>query len=184
MMMTRMELHAVIKRALGGTLAEEIVYGDIANGATSDLDTANRIARSMVTELGMSRLGRIFHRENSDSPFLAGGGFGGGRNYSEQTAREIDLEVRQLISDAVSEVLDILNSRRAALDALAERLFEKETIDGEEVRAIIEAHYPGPKLVPGTLAAHPTPAHSAAAHPAIRPATTAADDVRLADGAG
>jgi hypothetical protein len=61
-----------------------------------------------------------------------------------------------MIDDGVRDVLELLQSRRAALDALAERLFEKETIDGAEVRTLIEAHYPGPKLVPGTQAINPT----------------------------
>ena len=105
----------------------------------------------------MSRLGRIFHNEGTENPFLPGSGFMGSRNYSEETAREIDLEVRKIIDDGVRDVLELLHSRRAALDALAERLFEKETIDGAEVRTIIESHYPGPKLVPGTQAIHPAP---------------------------
>jgi hypothetical protein len=74
-----------------------------------------------------------------------------GGQFSEQTAREIDVEVKRIIDEGVSDVRDLLQNRRAALDALAKRLVEKEVIDGSEVRAIIEAHYPGPKLVPGTL---------------------------------
>ena len=76
---------------------------------------------------------------------------------SEETAREIDLEVRRIIDDAVGEVREILLSRRAALDALARTLVEKEVIDGTDVRAIIEANCPGPKLVPGTLPIVPVP---------------------------
>lgn len=149
-MKTKSELESSIRVCLGGTLAEEIVYGDIANGATSDLNRANHIARVMITKFGMSRLGRIFHSEGEENPFLPGSGFVGSRNYSEETAREIDLEVRRLVDDGVRDVLELLGNRRLALDALAERLFEKETIEGEEVRAIIEAHCPGPKLAPGT----------------------------------
>ena len=63
---------AKIKVALGGTLAEELIYGEIASGATSDLNMANRIARAMVTQLGMSRMGRIYIRESNENPFLAG----------------------------------------------------------------------------------------------------------------
>ncbi len=157
LMKTKSELEASIRVSLGGTIAEEIVYVDIGNGATSDLTNANGVARVMVTKYGMSRLGRIYHDEGTENPFLPGSGFMGSRNYSEETAREIDIEVRKIIDDGVRDVLELLHSRRAALDALAERLFEKETIDGAEVRAIIEAHYPGPKLVPGTQAIHPAP---------------------------
>ena len=152
---TRSELEANIKVALGGTIAEEIVFGDISNGATSDLDFANRYARAMVTQFGMSRLGRVFFREGTENPFLAGSGFSSGKTYSEQTAREIDQETRKIIDDGVADVHELLAARQAALIALAERLIDKETIDGAEVRAIIEAHYPGPKLVPGTVAITP-----------------------------
>jgi cell division protease FtsH len=105
----------------------------------------------MVKAFGMSRLGRIFYREQQENPFLRGSAFSEGERHSEQTAREIDLEVRRIIDQAVAEVRELLQSRRAALDALAKKLVEKEVIDGAEVHAIIEAHYPGPKLVPGTL---------------------------------
>lgn len=155
LMKTKTEFEASIRVALGGTLAEEIIYGDIANGATSDLNACNHYARMMVTKFGMSRLGRIYHSEGQENPFLPGSGFVGSRDHSEETAREIDLEIRKIVDDGVTEVRDLLKSRKAALVALAERLFEKETIDGAEVRAIIESHYPGPKLVPGTLAITP-----------------------------
>ena len=154
-MQTRSELDSEIRCALGGTLAEEIVYGEIANGATSDLNRANHLARRMVKEFGMSRLGRIFYREHQENPFLAGSGIFEGERFSEQTAREIDLEVKRIIDEGVFDVRDLLQNRRAALDALAKRLVEKEVIDGSEVRAIIETHYPGPKLVPGTLPVAP-----------------------------
>jgi cell division protease FtsH len=150
-MQTKSELESQIKVSLGGTLAEEIIYGEIANGATSDLEKANRIARFMVKAFGMSRLGRIYYREQQENPFLAGSGMFEGDHYSEQTAREIDLEVKRIIDEGVGEVREILSNRRAALDALAKRLVEKEVIDGADVRALIESHYPGPKLVPGTL---------------------------------
>ncbi len=157
LMKTKCELEASIRVSLGGTIAEELVYVDIGNGATSDLINANGTARVMVIHFGMSRLGRIYHNEGSENPFLPGSGFMGSRNYSEETAREIDLEVRKIVDDGVADVRELLQARKAALDALAERLFEKETIDGTEVRAIIESHYPGPKLVPGTQAIHTPP---------------------------
>jgi cell division protease FtsH len=150
-MQTKGELESEIKCALGGTMAEEVVYGEIANGATSDLQYANHIAGLMVKAFGMSRMGRIFYREQQENPFLRGSAYSEGERHSEQTAREIDLEVRRIIDQAVAEVRELLQARRAALEALAKKLVEKEVIDGVEVHAIIEAHYPGPKLVPGTL---------------------------------
>src|SRR5262249_7495379 len=75
-LMTRSELESQIKVALGGTLAEELIYGEISNGATSDLQEASRIARSMVMEFGMSRLGRIHYREQNGPAFLPGSPWG------------------------------------------------------------------------------------------------------------
>jgi cell division protease FtsH len=149
---TQSELESVIKVCLGGTIAEELVYREISNGATSDLDRASRIARRMVKEFGMSRLGRVFFREQSDSAFLAGVSGPAEREYSEQTAREIDLEVRKILEDATEEVRTILLSRRPALEAVAQRLVEREVIEGTELRQLLEKHNPGPKLVPGSLA--------------------------------
>lgn len=153
-MYTRSDLESRIKVSLGGTLAEEIIYNEIASGATSDLDKANRIARKMVKELGMSRLGRVFYRESPESPFLAGVGADGDRSFSEQTAREIDLEVRRIIDGAATEVRSLLVERQPALEALAKCLFEKEVIEGSEVHRIIEANCPGPRIVPGSIAIH------------------------------
>jgi cell division protease FtsH len=151
-MKTKGELESEIKVCLGGTLAEELIYGEIADGATSDLRRANLIARMMVKMLGMSRLGRVFYQEDTGNPFLGSMGFDTGREHSEETAREIDLEVRKIVEDALTEVRKVLADRRAALEALAKRLMETEVIDGKELRELLEAHYPGPKLVPASTA--------------------------------
>jgi cell division protease FtsH len=151
-LMTQSELESHIKVALGGTLAEELVYREISNGATSDLENANQIARSMVKEFGMSGLGRVSFRDHDGPGFLPGAGWAEGeRRFSEQTAREIDMEVRRIIDGATGEVRSILESRRAALEAVAQRLIDREVIDGGELRTLIDTHDPGPKLVPGTL---------------------------------
>ena len=152
-MLTQGELESRIKVALGGTLAEEIIYSEIATGATSDLNTANSMARKMVKMFGMSRLGRIFYPDDAGNPFLGGMlPFEGAREYSEETAREIDLEVRKIVEDALIEVRKILLDRRAALEAVAKLLMEKETIDGKELRELLASHYHGPKLVPASEA--------------------------------
>jgi cell division protease FtsH len=152
-MQTRGELESMIRVAMGGTMAEEIIYAEIANGATSDLSKANMIARKMVKMFGMSRLGRIFYNDDSGSPFLGAAlGLEAPREFSEETAREIDLEVRKIIEDSIEDVRKILQDRKAALEAVAKRLMEKETIDGNELRDILETHYPGPKLVPASTA--------------------------------
>jgi cell division protease FtsH len=151
MLTTQSELESHIKVALGGTIAEELIYREISNGATSDLEKSSQIARSMVREYGMSRLGRVSFREQNGPGFLNGTFGEGPRDYSEHTAREIDLEVRKIIDDATEEVRQILLARKKALEAVAQRLMEKEVIDGDELRQLLEQHFPGPKLVPGTL---------------------------------
>lgn len=152
---TQSELESRIKVALGGTLAEEIVFREISNGATSDLLQASRIARSMVKEFGMSRLGRVYFRDQLPSAFLPGPTEGGDSGYSEQTAREIDMAVKQVIDSASEEVRSILQSRRDALEAVARRLMEKEVMDGVELRQLLELHAPGPHIVPGTRLVEP-----------------------------
>ncbi len=149
-LVTQSELESKIKVALGGTLAEELVFREISNGATSDLEQASRIARSMVREFGMSRLGRVNYQERSGGAFLPGASGEASRDYSERTAREIDVEVRQIIAGATEAVRDILRERRGALEAIAQRLVEKEVMDGGELRQLLEQHIPGPHLLPGS----------------------------------
>ena len=154
-LVTQSELESRIKVALGGTLAEELIYHEISNGATSDLEEVSRIARSMVKEFGMSRLGRVNFHERGGPGFLAGTNYETERNYSERTAREIDVEVRKIIEDATREVRDVLLTRRTALEAIALRLIEKEVIDGAELRVLLEQHTPGPRLMPASDAMRP-----------------------------
>jgi cell division protease FtsH len=152
-LMTRSQLESNIKVALGGTIAEELVFREISNGATSDLEKVGRIGRNMVKEFGMSRLGKVYFRDQSAPAFLSGASWGDGDgDYSEQTAREIDMEVRKIIDDATEEVRSILQGRRAALEALAKLLVEKEVVDGAELRRILDENDPGPKLVPASAA--------------------------------
>jgi cell division protease FtsH len=136
MLMTRGELEARIKVALGGTIAEEIALTDISTGATSDLNVANRLATQMVREYGMSRLGRIY-LSSSGSAFLNGTD-GETRAHSEQTAREVDLEVRAIVDGCLHEVRDILERGRPALDAVAERLIEVEVLEDRELLELLD----------------------------------------------
>jgi cell division protease FtsH len=138
-LVTRSELESRIRVALGGTVAEEIIYQEISNGATSDLEQCSDIARRMVKQFGMSRLGRISFQDAGGPGFLNGAGFHDGeRAYSEETAREIDLEVRKIIDDATAFVREVLISRRPALEAIAQRLMEKEVIDSRELWQLLE----------------------------------------------
>jgi len=151
-LMTQGELESRIQVLLAGTIAEDMIFEDVSTGAQNDLERATEIARSMVMEYGMSRLGRVNFRESGRSPFLASGmpDFPRERSHSEQTAREIDEEVKRITEEAIERVRRILEARRPALVGLAERLIEKEVIDADELKQIIEDNSPSPVLVPGT----------------------------------
>ncbi len=150
-LITQSELESRIKVALGGTVAEEIVFREISNGATSDLEQASRIARSMVKEYGMSRLGRVNYQERSGPGFLHGApGGDGDRSYSERTAHRIDQEVKRILDESTEQVRTIIGARRRALEEIAQRLIEKEVMDGAELRQILEATTPGPRLLPAS----------------------------------
>jgi len=135
LLMTRGELEARIKVALGGTMAEEIVLGEISTGATSDLNIANRLATQMVREYGMSKLGRIY-LSSQDSSYLPGGSEL--RAHSEQTAREVDLEVRSIIEGCLQQVRTVLNDGRKSLEVVALRLVEKEVLEDRELLELLE----------------------------------------------
>lgn len=137
MLMTRLELEARIKVALGGTIAEEVSLQDISTGATSDLITANQLATQMVREYGMSRLGRIY-LSSPGATFLANGPEMAPNTCSEQTAREIDLEVRSIITQCLHDVRSILEKGKHALDAVAKRLIEQEVLDDRELLELLE----------------------------------------------
>ncbi len=151
-LMTQGELESRIQVLLGGTLAEELVFEDVSTGAQNDLERASEIARGMVMDFGMSRLGRVTYRESNRSPFLAKGGGGGAslHSHSEQTAREIDEEVKRIIDESLDKVRHILISHKPALIAMSERLLEQEVIDAEELQEIMEEYSPSPRIVPGT----------------------------------
>ncbi|MFO0422157.1 MAG: ATP-dependent zinc metalloprotease FtsH [Planctomycetia bacterium] len=151
-LMTQSELESRIQVLLAGTLAEEMVYADVSTGAQNDLERASEMARAMVMDYGMSRLGRVTYRESPRSPFLAAAGadLQNARSHSEETAREIDQEVRRIIDAGIEQVRRILETRRGALEAVTRRLIESEVIDGTELRDIVEASTGTPQLVPGT----------------------------------
>jgi cell division protease FtsH len=152
-LMTRGELESRIQVCLGGTVAEEIVFEDISSGAQNDLERATEIARSMVMDFGMSRLGRVNYRESNRNPFLYSGmDYGRAQHHSEETAREIDEEVKRILDENLERVRSILGERRQALEAVTARLMEHETIDSDELKRIMEETSPGARIVPGTAA--------------------------------
>ncbi len=140
---TEQELKDQIAILLGGRVAEELIFGDVSSGASNDLERASEIARSMVTRLGMSKkLGPLTYGKHHQLQFL-GGDDHEERNYSEETARIIDEECRELVEEGHARARGILTDNRAALDALASTLEEKEVLDGEVVKEIIEKHANG-----------------------------------------
>ncbi|MEX0937861.1 MAG: ATP-dependent zinc metalloprotease FtsH [Pirellulales bacterium] len=150
-LMTQSELESRIQVLLAGTIAEEMIFDDISTGAQNDLERATEIARSMVMDYGMSRLGRVNFRESNRSPFLASSGDGQRTHgHSEQTSREIDEEVKRIIDDSIERVRHILAARRQSLAAVSERLLEQEVIDADELQQILEESSSSPMIVPGT----------------------------------
>jgi len=133
-LMTRSELDDRIAVLLGGRVAEELVYGEISTGAHNDLERASEIARLMVTKYGMSeRLGLATYGEHAPL-FLKGSGVGGEREYSEETARAIDEEVRTILERTHDRVRGILTTKKAVLVAAAQELKRTETLEGERLR--------------------------------------------------
>jgi cell division protease FtsH len=151
-LMTQAELETQMQVLLAGTLAEEIVFKDISTGAQNDLERASAIARSMVMEFGMSRLGRVNYRESGRSPFLGGRGMEiYGRDHSEQTAREIDEEVRRIIDEMTQRARQVLMERRVVLENITQRLIEIEVMDASELQKIIDSSLTGLRVKPGTI---------------------------------
>ena len=121
----------------GGRISEEIVLGDITSGASSDILLATKLARNMVCDWGMSPLGPVAYGENHDTVFL-GREITRSENFSEETARLIDVEIHKLIDEQYSRAKSIIIDKRAALDKIAEALLQYETIEGRHVHEILE----------------------------------------------
>jgi cell division protease FtsH len=135
---TRNELLDQLTYAMGGRVAEEIVFHDPTTGASNDIEKATSIARKMVTEYGMSAdVGAVKLGQSSGEMFL-GRDMGHQRDYSEQIAERVDAEVRLLIEAAHDEAWQVLNENRAILDRLAAELLEKETLDHNQIAEIFE----------------------------------------------
>src|SRR5210317_94982 len=136
-LLTRSELNDRLAVLLGGRVAEELVFEEISTGAQNDLQRATDIARSMVTEYGMSdRLGLVAY-ERPRQPMFLPESFAPGKNYSEAKATQIDEEVARFVEEAHQRVLKILSERRNVLDDLAHLLSEKESVQGDELRKML-----------------------------------------------
>jgi cell division protease FtsH len=122
---------------LGGRAAEELEFGEISTGAQNDLQQATELARSMVAEFGMSdTLGPVAFRRRSQPRFLEIPTLEP-PPFAEETARQIDVEIKQLVTAAHGRASEILRTHRGALTSVARRLMEQEVVDGSEVRALV-----------------------------------------------
>jgi cell division protease FtsH len=141
-LLTRSELLDRLAVLLGGRTAEAITFGEVSTGAQNDLQRAADIARRMVKEYGMSpRLGALaFEPERRPLYLSAGDGLSGGKPYSEETAREIDEEIKRIVDETDSRVRDILTKRDGDLKAIAQRLLDKEVLEGDELQALLGDH--------------------------------------------
>jgi cell division protease FtsH len=137
--MSKNQTLARIAMALGGRAAEALVFSEITSGAADDIKRATRLARAMVCELGMSeKLGPVAYGENEENVFLGREMATRREDYSEETAREIDGEVRRIIEEQYARAIKVLEDNRTQLNRLAEALLERETLDTEEITAAIE----------------------------------------------
>ncbi len=137
-LMKRTELLNKIGTLLGGRAAEEIMFGDISTGAHNDLAKATDIARSMVKEYGMSeKVGQVYYAREKRARFLDLG-FEGSVEYSDATSEMIDQEVREIIHDQYARALQILQEKKNILEKAAILLLEREKIEGDELKAIME----------------------------------------------
>ena len=134
---TRSELFDRIKVALGGRVAEEVVLGEISTGASSDIQNATQIIRSMIMQYGMSdTIGPIAYGEENHQVFL-GRDFNRDRNYSEEIAGEIDREVRRCVEEAYEACRVIITENRDKLDLIANALLERETLNASELEELM-----------------------------------------------
>ena len=122
---------------MGGRLAEEVCLNAITTGASNDFEKATEMARRMVCEWGMSELGPLTFGKPEGEIFL-GRDFSRQPDYSEDTARKIDAEVNRIVSTSYVRAKKIIVEHRASLEVIAKELLERESLDGEEIYAIIK----------------------------------------------
>jgi cell division protease FtsH len=136
-LMTETEFREQIAMLLGGRAAEEIVFGSVTNGASDDLRRATEIAERMVTAYGMSKaLGPLAYEQGQQANFL-GNGASNRRLVSEDTAKAIDEEVKQIVESGHQKALAILRHNRELLETIAQQLLKTEVIEGEELQALL-----------------------------------------------
>jgi cell division protease FtsH len=134
---TKKELLDSICGLLGGRVAEEITFNEITTGAHDDFKKATKIARRMVTEYGMSKLGPMMLDEPSENAFL-GRDYNKNKNFSDIVAHEIDEEMRNIINGCYEKTKKILNENKDLLKLIADTLLEEETITKEQIDYLVK----------------------------------------------
>ena len=139
---SRRKLLANLAYMLGGRVAEELVFDDITSGASNDIEQVTRMARTMVTRLGMSNeMGPMMYGQKEELIFL-GREISEQRDYSESVAEQIDTEVRKIVEDSYKLAKKLLTKYRFQLDAVAQKLLEVETLTREDFEAIFPPPFP------------------------------------------
>ncbi len=136
---TKDDLEAQITTLLSGRVSEEMFMNEISTGAADDFKKATKIARSMVTEYGMSSLGPVQFEHKSESVFL-GRDYNQSKNFSDQVALQIDEEVKKIIDECYKRSQDILKKQKKLVEILADTLYTKETLTKEEIYELVEAN--------------------------------------------
>lgn len=144
----------ILAYALGGHVAELIIFGEVTTGASNDIERVTKVARSMVTEYGMSSVIGPIALGHKDELVFLGRDFGEQRNYSEQTAREIDEEVRRIVQEAFDKAYNILLQNKTRLILISERLIKEETLEGPLFESLFNQHigdeqYDAPSILAG-----------------------------------
>jgi cell division protease FtsH len=165
-LMTRSKLKSMLASAMGGRAAEELVFGEITNGASGDISQITDIARTMVTRWGMSeKLGPMTFGKKDELVFL-GKELGEQRDYSDSVAQEIDAEVRQLVQEAHEKAQEILSQHREKLDMIAKKLIEVETLDATDFEALMNGAQPPAEPTNPSSPTPPRPTRPAPENPA------------------
>ena len=145
---TEHDIFAIIRYAMGGRAAEQLIFGHLSTGASNDLEQATSWARRMVTEFGMnSKLGPVSYADTSGDVFL-GRDMMTRKDYSEEMAKQIDEEVSATLGKMYAEAQDILTTHRDKLEAIAEALLERETLETSDLSLLIDGQALPPMAVP------------------------------------
>nr|YP_010904345.1 cell division protein FTSH [Catenella fusiformis]WCH57596.1 cell division protein FTSH [Catenella fusiformis] len=144
-LISRSEIKARIMGALGGRVAEEVVFGDteVTTGASNDLQQITSMARQMVTRFGMSTIGPLSLENEESNPFL-GRGMSNSSEYSDEIAIKIDKQIQEIVRECHQNTIQIIKDNRVVIDRLVDLLIEKETIEGKEFCEIISEYTPVP----------------------------------------